>query len=114
MTIINKINLLVLAVLLTACAPTNTHKMNKVAIGMSKQEVIESMGNPSETRATANVEYLVYRLRATWDALLTERTSYFVQLDAGKVTAYGKIGDFGSTNLPEATININKTLKEVE
>jgi len=113
MTIINKINLLVLAILLTACAPTNTHKMNKVAIGMSKQEVIESMGNPSETRATANVEYLVYRLRATWD-VLARRTSYFVQLDAGKVTAYGKIGDFDSTNLPEATININKTVKEVE
>ncbi len=97
-------------VALAGCAPTNLHKMNKIALGMSKQEVISAAGRPTETRATEGVEYLVYHLRARADVRY-DLEAYFVQLEAGKVIAYGKLGDFGSTQLPEAAINVNKKIE---
>ena len=107
----------ILAILITiglaGCMPTTLNKMNEVSIGMSKQEVITAIGSPTETRATENVEYLMYHLRIHTDVRRLKKP-YFVQIENGRVTAYGEMGDFGSTQLPEATVNINQTVKEIE
>ena len=39
-----------------ACATAG--KMNKVSIGMTRDEVVAAMGEPSSTSASADVEYL--------------------------------------------------------
>ncbi len=118
---------------LVGCVSTEK-KINTVSLGMNKQQVIETMGNPDNSRAAEGVEYLIYKLKAATDAgacaagwglavftlgvstleCAREKADYFVQLEAGKVTAYGQVGDFDSTKVPEATINVNETVKEAE
>ena len=121
----------VFGLLVGGCASTEK-KINTVSVGMDKQQVIDALGPPESSRANKSVEYLIYNLTKTRnadDALLCtigsvmivgaamckrSKAEYFVQFQQGKVTAYGKVGDFDSTQDPEATINLNQTVKEVE
>ncbi len=121
-----KIAALISLVGLVGCVSTE-HKINAVSLGMNKQQVIEALGTPDNSRAAEGVEYMIYQLKAATDAgfcaasilafgagCARDKVDYFVQLEQGKVTAYGKVGDFDSIKDPEATININKTVKEIE
>lgn len=38
---------------------------------------------------------------------------YFVQFNEGKVSLYGRIGDFSPNKNPDPTINTNKEIKEI-
>lgn len=114
------------AVLLTGCAGTEK-RVNEISLGMSKAQVIQVLGQPKSTRAGAGVEYLVYELKESVDAgscaawswslvlipveCMRKKVDYFVQFKQGVATAYGEIGDFDSTQDPEQTINVNKTIK---
>ncbi len=116
--------------LLAGCATDYANKMNSISLGMNKAEVIAIMGEPNTTRATEGVEFLIYALReelggakmaacggmgvmtlgviyAADDSCLGSVDDYFVRLESGSVSAYGKVGDFDSTKTPESTININ-------
>jgi outer membrane protein assembly factor BamE (lipoprotein component of BamABCDE complex) len=68
---------------------------NYIKLGMTKEEVVDTMGFPSSVSAIDNVEYLRYG------------QDYFVRIKDGKVDAYGKNGDFGTSQAPEQTINLN-------
>jgi outer membrane protein assembly factor BamE (lipoprotein component of BamABCDE complex) len=81
---------------LAGCASSET-KLNRLKIGMTKAEVIAIMGQPQNTRATANVEYLIYRLRGRDRGT----QDFFVRFNQDKVEAYGKPGDF---NVPAVQI----------
>ena len=85
-------NLLVLlaVVLMLGCA-ASAKKMNRLQLGMSKKQVIEAIGQPNSTSSRQNVELLKYRFRSS--GLWT--TTYYVQLETGKVNAFGQEGDFG-------------------
>ena len=121
--------LLTLMTIVAGCVSTS-NKMNYVSVGMTKPEVVEVLGEPDETRASEGVEYMIYTLGTAPSAgtqagcgmmalftvgmslavpgCQTSENLYFVQLKEGKVSAYGRVGDFDSTKTPEATININK------
>jgi hypothetical protein len=102
------LTLFAIVVCLTACATAN--KMNKLSLGMTKAEVINSLGNPNSTSAQGGAEYLMYELSPTDDMAFYGITRpYFVRIINGKVESYGNMGDFDSTKDP--TININKTNK---
>lgn len=130
------IRLLTIAVLMTgligcAAAP-RASKMNEVSLGMSKAQVIAAIGTPDTSSAIDGVEYLVYglheeltgseRVSCTAISVLSLGTGawqcrgaeddYFVRIENGAVTAYGRVGDFDSTQVPEATINVNKEVTE--
>lgn len=77
-------------VILYGCA-ASPQKMNNLQLGMSKTEVIDTMGNPVSTSARQDVEYLKYRFRS--DGLFT--SEYYVKLQNGKVDSFGRVGDFG-------------------
>lgn len=87
-------------------------KLNDLEVGMSKQEVINIMGAPDSTSSELKTEYLNYLLYESeyyepgfiLRALLGARSDYFVRLVDGRVEAFGKKGDFNSTN--PATIRI--------
>jgi hypothetical protein len=70
--------------------------INAISLGMTKQEVIERLGNPASISATKGVEYLNYRYyeddKDMWWGITHP---YYVQIIDGKVTAYGRHGDFG-------------------
>lgn len=76
--------------LVIGCA-ASPQKMNNLRLGMSKTEVIDTVGNPFSTSARQEVEYLKYRFRSdAWFA-----SDYYVKLQNGKVDAFGRAGDFG-------------------
>ncbi len=77
-------------VLLIGCA-ASPQNMNKLRLGMSKTEVIDTMGNPVSTSARQDVEFMQYRFRS--DGLFS--SDYYVKLQDGKVDAFGRAGDFG-------------------
>jgi hypothetical protein len=74
---------------LLGCAGSSK-KMNQLKLGMTKQEVIEAIGEPTNTSAKKNTEYLNYHL--TTGGVSTN--VYYVRLLDGKVDAYGQAGDF--------------------
>ncbi|MBI5461632.1 MAG: outer membrane protein assembly factor BamE [Gammaproteobacteria bacterium] len=104
----------IMSILVAGCA--NVSKLNNVSTGQTKAEVIATMGQPDTVRATNNVEYLNYVLYTSGESsacigmgVMTmgiaavdcaKEPNYFVRLENGKVTAYGKIGDFDSTKNP--------------
>ena len=84
-------------------------KMNDIEVGMTKQQVIQIMGQPGSTSAINNIMYLNYSLHEWNHPAGRETTAYFVRLIDGKVESYGKMGDFDSAKVPEskATIDVN-------
>lgn len=81
---------------------------------MSKQEVIQYLGQPVSTSAASGVEYLNYRFSETDDhAFYGVTTPYFVRIVGGKVESYGRLGDFDSTKPKEikSTVDLNINTK---
>jgi hypothetical protein len=76
------------ALLLLGCASAS--KMNSVQLGMTKDQVISAIGNPSSTSEMGNTLYLKYQLCSDW--IFTDR--YYVRLTDGSVDAFGRVGDF--------------------
>lgn len=96
-----------IAIFLAACAASSAKKLNKVSVGMTKAEVISVMGPPISTAARNGVEYLNYRLATSFfDTDGSDTYMYFVRLVNGRVDAYGRKGDFGTTTTPEKRIQI--------
>ena len=114
-----------LGFLLLGCASGNSSQLNNVSLGMNKSQVIANMGEPYRTSAQSPHEYFMYnlsvemnteqrRLCAMGAALIIGAGScfvseeFFVRFEDGVVESYGRLGDFDSTNVPEATINVNR------
>ena len=73
-----------LVALLTGCSPWIG--MHKVDLGMTKTEVMQQMGKPSNVTGSGNEEYLYYiPPNRFWER-------YYVYLVNGKVEAYGRLG----------------------
>ena len=86
-----RIVLVILSVAFLIGCAASSKKMNQLKLGMTKQEVIEAIGEPTSTSAKRNTEYLNYRLTA--DGFYSD--SYYVRLLDGKVESYGRAGSFG-------------------
>ena len=99
---------LVFAAIIALVGCATAPKLNRLSIGMTKQEVVSVMGQPASTAAPGGgVEILRYRLSATGDDAYHHVTEeYFVKLTDDKVQSYGKMGDFGSTKDPTLDLNI--------
>ncbi len=81
--------------------------MNRLSVGMAKQEVVSAMGQPVSTAAPGGgIEILRYELQNTDQVWWGGRTPYFVRLVNGKVDSYGRLGDFDSTKDPTVNLNI--------
>lgn len=105
------VRVLLSIVLLAGCA--TAHKMNQISIGMTKQQVIEALGQPVSTSAKPGIEYLNYRFSETNDPRLYGYTTpYFVRIVDGKVESYGRLGDFDSTKVPETKSTIDLNIKK--
>ena len=86
------IGILLSAAFLFACAGS-FQRMNNLKLGMTKQDVVQTIGTPDITSASGHVEYLKYLKNA--GVFYTDE--YYVRLLDGKVDAFGQKGDF---NLP--------------
>ena len=77
---------LLLAALFTGCATAD--QLNKLRIGMSKDQVVAILGQPDSTSAQANIEYMTYYL--TNDSSYGRDQPYMVRLVEGKVESFGR------------------------
>lgn len=110
-----KASTLVLAVVfLAGCATSG--KINSVSVGMTKNQIIDSMGEPDTVSAQGGAEYLNYFLcYSNCGALIMEnrgRDWYYVRLINGTVESYGKKGDFDSTKVPTTRIERVDTVRQ--
>ena len=86
-TKITALLLLGLGFLIAGC--NSASNMNKVRIGMTKDEVLTILGQPDSTSAQANVEYLTYYLIADTSYYGRDQP-YMVRLVNGKVESFGR------------------------
>ncbi len=100
---------LILASVVVIAGCATAHKMNRLSLGMTKQEVISVMGRPNSTASPGQgQEILRYNLSATDDDAYEGITDeYYVRLINGKVNSYGKMGDFDSAKDPSVNVKIN-------
>ena len=85
--------LLLISGLLVGCATAQL--MNRVSLGMTKEEAIRAVGRqPSTIKAnTDGTEILEYILYNSYNGLYEQ---YWVTLKDGKVVQFGRAGDFGN------------------
>lgn len=100
-----------LVLFFSGCA-TNQPKLNKVSLGMNKQQVVSVEGAPSSISAKGQTEYLIYKHCNGFRGIVTGRCNgveekYYVRLVNNRVDSYGKVGDFDSTQNQTETINLN-------
>ena len=104
-----------LILLMVGCAP-KPHQMSShistASLGMTKQQVLSTMGQPNSVSAKGMTEYMMYKLCTVQGGFMQDYRcmrwdSYFVRLVNGRVESYGQKGDFDSTKIPETTQNIN-------
>jgi hypothetical protein len=81
-------------------------RLDRVSVGMTKDQVIAQLGRPGEVAASDNVEYLKYGWDDPADGRIAVAQWYFVRLVNGRVQGYGRVGDMGSTP-PSSTLNVN-------
>ena len=99
------------------CA-TSAKKLNRISVGMTKVEVIKILGDPDSTAANEGCEYMIYTLRegvskpGTTPIPIAIDGSYFVRIVGGKVNAYGRRGDFDSTQPSESKQTIDLNVKQ--
>lgn len=88
-----RIFVLFLCLGLMGCATASL--MNRVSLGMTKDEAIRAMGRqPSTAKAnTDGTEILEYILYNSYNGLYEQ---YWVTLKDGKVAQFGRAGDFGN------------------
>ena len=80
--------LLLLSFFIFGCA-ASASKMNGLNLGMTKDRVLQVMGEPGTTSESQGILYLKYKLR---NGLIAD--DYYVRLVGGKVDAYGRFGEF--------------------
>jgi len=97
------------------CGCATAKKLNLVSLGMSKQDVIKTIGKPSSVSAIEGTEYLNYSLSETADDDFYGRyTPYYVCIRDGKVVSYGRKGDFDTTKDPTQVIKVVGDIKSDE
>ena len=88
-------------------------KINRVRLGMTKEEVIHSIGSPVSVSAQGNTEYLNYALSETGDQAFYGFTRpYFVRVVDGKVESFGRMGDFDSTKTPTVRVENDQNIRQ--
>jgi hypothetical protein len=78
--------ILLFATLFAGCATAD--QLNKLRIGMSKDQVVAILGQPNSTSAQANIEYMTYYLSN--DSSYGRDQPYMVRLVEGKVESFGR------------------------
>jgi Cft2 family RNA processing exonuclease len=94
--------LCVLASLTSGCV-TSAKKMNRISLGMTKEDVINVLGEPDSMKAGQGVEVMEYML-APANAVVSDGEAHWVFIKDGKVVQYGRAGDFGTSKDPTLTI----------
>jgi hypothetical protein len=104
--------------LLSGCA-TSSRRLNTLSLGMSKQEVIKKLGQPTAFRgafkdeANRNVEAYEYVLcKPGSDGIIGWDTSYILYFSEGKLSKWGEPNDWTTAADREGERKIKITTDE--
>jgi len=78
--------------------------LSRIAVGMTKADVIARLGNPHQVSQQGQIEYLSYNFDHPFDGRAAIVATYFVRLIDGKVESFGEKGDFDSTKDPAVKV----------
>jgi hypothetical protein len=99
---------LIVAGALSGCSTTNSGfskpDLSKLAVGMSRAEVVTKMGKPDSVSIQGRVEYLDYGWDKAFDGVVGASEWYYVRLIDGLVESFGRKGDFGLAGPPPTKI----------
>ncbi|MCL5097656.1 MAG: hypothetical protein M1608_09030 [Candidatus Omnitrophica bacterium] len=79
---------------LTGCI-TTVSRVGELRLGMTQDDVVKVLGKPDSVNASPGVEVLHYKLYESLNDWFP--VPYYVQLEDGRVTAYGRLGDYGTS-----------------
>ena len=96
-----KIFVLMLCLGLYGCVTPLSGELEKIKIGMTREELVKAVGKPRAIKAQGNVEYLTY----------FKDGSHFVRLINGVVEAFGVWGDFDSIKDPTLKVKTEENIK---
>ena len=92
---------------------TQAPDFDKINMGMTKQEVIRSIGKPDSSSAQGGTEYLTYTEgKGTLSKVCFGCRDYYVRLINGRVESYGRSGDFDSAKVSETKSSIDLKVKD--
>ena len=81
---------LILCILVIAgCMGANAGKINLAATGMTRQEIVQLMGDPDSAAARDGSDYLFYRVHD--HAFGRDKNNYFFQLRDNRLVAFGPL-----------------------
>lgn len=89
-------------------------QLNKISIGMPKQEVLSILGPPKSIAANEGIEYLQYSwVKTVIAADGNFPQDYYVAIRDGKVSNFGRKGDFDTAKNPAQRIEIDQTIHQL-
>jgi hypothetical protein len=99
---------LILAISMCSCVTAK--RMDRLSIGMTKEQVLRIMGDPASVASPGGGEELLrYELSETrLQAEYNITQEYYVRLLYGRVDGYGRMGDYDSAKEPASNYNINE------
>ncbi|SFA84899.1 Short C-terminal domain-containing protein [Collimonas sp. OK607] len=107
---------ILLAFSLTGCMAMvfgTADQLNQLSIGMPKSDVLKLLGPPKSVSASGDTEYMQYSWVKTVIAADANRPGdYYVAIQSGKVSSFGRKGDFDSTKPPTQRIEIDQTVRQ--
>jgi len=98
--------------LLAGCeTPHHAPPFERIAAGMTEEQVTERIGKPEKVAVHGQTKYLEYQTYFhTWKPGDIGYEYYYVRLVNGKVDSYGKKGDFDSTRDPTQRVILDQTV----
>ena len=85
---------------IAGCASSSA-KLNRISLGMSREEVVKTLGRPHAVSAQGDVEFLTYNLI---NKGVGDMKEFVVRIQKGSVESFGERVNFGSglfgTNAP--------------
>lgn len=101
---------------LISCAHnTSSSAISDVKTGMTREEVVSILGEPTSISAQGSRVYMNYKLceGMCWalDPNFRETKNYYVRLIDGHVESFGHKGDFDSTKTPTVRVETDENIK---
>jgi hypothetical protein len=79
--------------------------LSGIEVGMSKSDVIKTMGKPNDFKGIGRSVYFIYHAEGEDLGLITWNSRY-IKITDGKVESYGRWGDFDTTKDPTLNVNV--------
>ena len=96
MSCLKTITVLVTSLLLAVGCASSSAKLGKVGLGMTREEVVKTLGQPHALSAQGNVEFFTYNLL---NKGVGDMKEYVIRMQAGVVESFGERASFGPTLL---------------